>query len=956
MKVGVGTFKLLSAPIMRVGVVAIFLVSTFLAIIASQLSADSIEKEIVRNAIKNHWMDLKNYELKQKKPANFTGDLMQDILHMKFRPGHPRATKIAMARIIQERILKEVEEKFLEAKGHNRTRRDISANLSPSSLAEIFQAVHCEELLPRPNCDRKSLFVRTIDATCNNLIFQSHGSAFGVFNRLLPALYEDGIELPRGFKVDDPFKPPIPSARQVSLLIHQNGNQASTEANINEPFITHMVMQWGQFLDHDVNYLIEGGEGNEMIDLECIESNKHRETEFCINIPVDRDDPLFATLQKFFKRDTLPFERAAASCFLPLISAGPRNREIINQITSYIDASMVYGSLEEEERALRLFKGGLLLEAADQTLPSSLSNIAIPRGTLPISTTPTMPPCVNNLNCFMAGDRRVSEQFSLSIMHTIFLREHNRVAKNLARLNPSWSDEAIFQVARRIITAEIQVIVYKEYLPVILGSRNVLKLIGLYKGYNASVDPRIPNEFAHAAYRYGHSQIRSGFPRFDANWRRLRELPLLNAFFNSRLFFDPKTGGTDPIIRGLLNAQSRRLDEFINMVLTNRLFKNLVFEDPLITPPLDLAARNIQRGRDNGLPTHHQVQKFCHEVFDIESDFRDPRTLRRLQSLYGKDLSTVDLFAGGLSERRLPGSLLGATFSCVVALTFRNIRDGDRFFYLNEGVFTTEQVSEIEKVSLSRIICDNTQINSVQRNAFRTGSRVSCRNIAELDLEVFKNDRIGEMIENDDFSLPSFPGQKDTVRLNNQFLAYLVQQQADLTAVNDLKELIGSTGEETNEGGFPANNQPRTNWIKVELVPLTYSSPVIRTISSVSIQSGREKKDSQRTMFESRRSSGPATACLEIFPSTRSSKSQVFVTPEILSSSVCSLSFISTSLRGRKSQQNRNSVSTTIPSSATEADGVYASLDECKMGEKATSNNFRVSVRPTIGVAFKFNC
>ena len=98
-------------------------------------------------------------------------------------------------------------------------------------------------------------------------------------------------------------------------------------------------------------------------------------------------------------------------------------------------------------------------------------------------------------------------------MHTIWMREHNRIASDLRKLNPSWDDEKLYQEARRITVAQYQHIVYKEWLPLVLGADYMaeLEILPLTYGYNnkydASVNPAILNSFASAAFRFGHSLI-----------------------------------------------------------------------------------------------------------------------------------------------------------------------------------------------------------------------------------------------------------------------------------------------------------------------------------------------------------------------------------------------------------------------------------------------------------------
>jgi len=87
-------------------------------------------------------------------------------------------------------------------------------------------------------------------------------------------------------------------------------------------------------------------------------------------------------------------------------------------------------------------------------------------------------PKQNCISFAYAGDARASEQPGLTAIHTIFMREHNRVADGLRAVNPGWDDERIFQQARKIVNAEYQHITYNEFLPRILG-HTAMNLYGL---------------------------------------------------------------------------------------------------------------------------------------------------------------------------------------------------------------------------------------------------------------------------------------------------------------------------------------------------------------------------------------------------------------------------------------------------------------------------------------------
>lgn len=126
-----------------------------------------------------------------------------------------------------------------------------------------------------------------------------------------------------------------------------------------------------------------------------------------------------------------------------------------------------------------------------------------------------------NMYCFDTGDVRSNVQIQLTVMHTVWLREHNRIAKALASLNPYWDDEKLFQETRRIVGAMIQHISYNEFLPIVIGRSSMnkqgisLQKHGYYTGYNNKVNPGIRVEFHAAAFRFGHTIIPDTVDRYS---------------------------------------------------------------------------------------------------------------------------------------------------------------------------------------------------------------------------------------------------------------------------------------------------------------------------------------------------------------------------------------------------------------------------------------------------------
>ena len=150
---------------------------------------------------------------------------------------------------------------------------------------------------------------------------------------------------------------------------------------------------------------------------------------------------------------------------------------------------------------------------------------------------------------YILGDLRVNEHHGLTAMHTVWLREHNRVATKLRHFNPHWHDEKLFQEARRIVIAEMQHITYNEWLPIILGRAFMdnTGLTSLDSGYSFAYfgevttpeqyDPRVANAFATAAFRFGHSLIPAKFKvQFERRGIEVDDYRLRTAFFQPTEF------------------------------------------------------------------------------------------------------------------------------------------------------------------------------------------------------------------------------------------------------------------------------------------------------------------------------------------------------------------------------------------------------------------------------------
>jgi hypothetical protein len=283
------------------------------------------------------------------------------------------------------------------------------------------------------------------------------------------------------------------------------------------------------------------------------------------------------------------------------------------------------------------------------------------------------------------------------------MREHNFWTDFFSSGDPTLDDDGIYFRARAVVCAEIQKITYKDFLPGLIG-KNTLPT---YAGYNENVDPSIANVFASAAFRFGHSLLTTTVSRLDSNNQSIGDLLLSKDFFKPTQI---TSVGIEPYLRGLARQRPEEIDGLIVDAVRNF--------SPTSAHGFDLAALNIQRGRDQGLPRFNQVRlDYGLSAFTAFSQITSDTGMQaKLASAYAT-VDDIDAWVGMLVENHRPNTLLGPTLIAVLTDQFQRLRDGDRFWYetyLDPGTLATVQATR-----LSDIIRRNTTIlTGLQNNVF----------------------------------------------------------------------------------------------------------------------------------------------------------------------------------------------------------------------------------------------
>lgn len=511
--------------------------------------------------------------------------------------------------------------------------------------------------------------IRTYDGSNNNLEFPRWGAAGENLLRVTDVGYADGIAEPGGAN--------RANARVVSNELFAQDGLINDRMRLSD-----YCWAFGQFIDHDLGLTPDGPEP--MI------------------IQVPEGDAWFDPFSS--GQAIIPMHR---NLFDPSTGTGADNpRQHPNLLSAYLDGSTVYGSDEERALWLRTLEGGKLKISQGNMPPFNTTT-----GEFDAPVDHDAPEMDNPVGLsdkfYVAGDVRANENPLLLSLHTLFVREHNRVCDRLAREHPNWTDEELYQHARKMVGGMIQSITYNEWLPA-MGVK-----LPVYNGYKSDVNPQLMNVFTAAAFRLGHTLLNGTLRRLNKDGAPLEigHLALRDAFFNP--FVIEETGGIEPFLQGMAAQTQQGMDAKVIDDVRNFLF------GPPGAGGLDLPAININRGRERGLPDFNTVRRNfgLQPYYFLNQIHPDVNIAAQIGKLYG-NVHNIDPWVGMLAELPMRDALFGETIMTIMQHQFLALRDGDRFFYLNDPVLSEEEKAYIHNTTMHDVVMRNTDIVLMQDHVF----------------------------------------------------------------------------------------------------------------------------------------------------------------------------------------------------------------------------------------------
>ncbi|KAG8180699.1 hypothetical protein JTE90_005796 [Oedothorax gibbosus] len=492
--------------------------------------------------------------------------------------------------------------------------------------------------------------------------------------RLLPPAYDGGIYRPTNRSRANPFE--VSDAIMQELPCKGHDDSSKTGKNV-------LMVFFGLFVTEEI--------------LNTRSSSSCPPDYFRINIP--REHPFRKT-----GRDKMPFTRSRYEKKSGKSSNNPRKQ--LNSATSWIDGSAIYGTTRSEANALRYYKGGFLKSSDKEGFFPLLND-----GYMSFfSPARNFKDNKKKTSHFRVGNPLAHENPFILAINIIFYRYHNVIAKSISENNTDWDDEKIFNEARKLVVASLQNVIVNEWLPAFLGEP-----LPKYRRYDPSIDPSISNAFQSAAMRFGHTLVPPAiYTRPSPKSCESVLIRLCDSYYNTQEVMH------DVTLESLILGMALQASEAEDTSIVDDLRKYL-HGAPDFTRR-DLAAINIQRGRDHGLPGYGVARKMLlanktlhnldfKKMASLHPHYKDV-ILNILPNFYSS-VDDIDLFVGGLLEVQKG---LGPVFKVIIREQFLRIRDGDRFWFENteSGPFNTTQVQQIQNISMYDIILAVTNDITVQ--------------------------------------------------------------------------------------------------------------------------------------------------------------------------------------------------------------------------------------------------
>jgi len=559
--------------------------------------------------------------------------------------------------------------------------------------------------------------VRSFDGTCNNLENPTWGAVNALFLR-----GPEGVEF-RPFNLADPTQNP----RSISNSVLKGTNGIKTDNCVNQLGVT-----FSQFVTHDILRMRRTGNSSSAA------------------IPViDTNDSFF----NFFP--VRPANPRINHKLLDLVLNEDGDLTVANEVNSFLDLSTVYGNDLTTANGLRSMVGGKLKTQDYFNVSVSFAPFGVPvsatgdllnympsRATVP---QPQFPPLSPSSQYFSAGEQRANNNLGLITLQLLFFREHNRLATALAASNPTWTDEQLFQTARKLNIAQYQHFIFDEWLESLLGPNYEAKD---YKGYKPSVSPNptISMMFPATAFAFGHTSV-DNYQLIDANFTYvygsafLSTVPLVGQTAGpvvtaAGVSVYAKNPGN--VVRSLVYSKSAKTDLIVNEVLRTIPFPD--FSDPN-SVGIDTAALTIMDSYLAGIPNYATIREQwlnpknpgsgssvlygkggCYEgttVDPIQCFKRitnDDTTAAVLQTVF-KKVNKLDPFVGLLAEPVEDGHYLGKTLRNIIGSEFLRLRDGDRFYF--ENTMTASEIGNIKSTSMADLVRNNfPEIGNIPDNLF----------------------------------------------------------------------------------------------------------------------------------------------------------------------------------------------------------------------------------------------